>query len=151
MLPSLPPQMGRHPGPQLRRPERFADIVVGPLFQPEYQTALLGTGREKQDRTVHAASQFLTKRKPVRPRHHHIQQDQIESAKLHLFHGTRIGIYRHPVSVFFQYSAYHCQDGLIVIHCQNLCHGLLLFSARTGGISPLIPLRTHRPSPSPKS
>ena len=73
------PKQRLHPRHQLRRIERFGEIVVGAEFQPHHAIGHLGARGEHQDGAVHARlAHFAAHIEAHLLRQHHVEDDKIE-------------------------------------------------------------------------
>ena len=119
---ALPPQMCRHPRPQLCHPEGLGQKVVCPDAQPLQHSGLISAGAQKQDGGFSQAADAPTDRKAILPGHHHIQQDAVcPAAKRFGQISARLPRF-YPVAVPLQSGADQLAEFQIVIHCQNVCH-----------------------------
>ena len=119
---ALPPQMCRHPRPQLCHPEGLGQKVVCPNAQPFQHSGLVGAGTQKQDGRFGQAADAPTDRKAVLPGHHHVQQDAVRPAAERLGQRPARLPRFYPVAIPLHGSADQLAELQIVIQRQNVCH-----------------------------
>jgi hypothetical protein len=75
----LAPQHRVDAGEQFARVERFREIVVGPHLEADDAVDVLALGRQHHDRgVVVGAAQPAHDREPILPRHHQVEDQQVE-------------------------------------------------------------------------
>ena len=118
----LPPQMRRHPRPQLGHPEGLCKVIVCPDAQPLQNRRFVCPGRQKQNGGIGQAPDAAADGKAVLPGHHHIQQDAVCPAAERLGQiPARLPRF-YPVAVPLQGGSDQLAELQIVIHGQNIRH-----------------------------
>ena len=118
-----PAEKGPNAGLQFQNVEWLGDIVIRPALKSHQLVGILPPGSEDDNGHSGKFPNAHTGLKPVQPRHHQIQQDQVKGPLPGQVHGGLAVIaHLHLIALVFQIELDALHQYLLVVHHQYL-HG----------------------------